>query len=290
MAKSDKVKKSEKIIKVVLVSLFVFIGLVIGATLTYKFLIKDDDIETVENSELMEITDDNKYTELYNGLLNILDKDPLFYSSKGIDVSKFDNNFKLSLLYRYMLRNNLVTRESIPSIYLGAPNCQNEFITDPNETDPNISSNVCTVNKINKQDLSDLNMKLFNSSVVDLSVNFTPFAGVSCVNNNDTYLCGRVLETDKNYTGNLESNFTILKVTKDSEGTIEIYEKGYLNDKRRPTDPNVKIEYDNYYLHSSDSNNYYFQLDGDKNLTFKHVFKTNDRKNYYYVSSSVVKE
>ena len=50
------------------------------------------------------------------------------------------------------------------------------------------------------------------------------------------------------------------------------------------------LYFDKYYLHSSDSTEYYYELKNADNLTFKHTFVTKDRVNYYYVSSELVKE
>ena len=70
---------------------------------------------------------------------------------------------------------------------------------------------------------------------------------------------------------------------------MRIYEKGYLIDNRSNVD-NPTDQYDNYYLHSFDSTNYYYELKSADNLTFKHTFKTEDRQNYYYVSTELIKE
>ena len=103
---------------------------------------------------------------------------------------------------------------------------------------------------------------------------------------NNLYICGNI--ANNNVTGDLESKFTILKVTKDLDGTIKIYEKGYLLDNRS----NVKAQhpgYDNIYLHSTDSTEYYYELRNADNLTFVHTFKENDNQEYYYVGTMLEK-
>ena len=91
------------------------------------------------------------------------------------------------------------------------------------------------------------------------------------------------------YSGELESKFDVIKVTKDSSGTIIVYEKGYLVDNRSNVNDPFD-QYDNYYLHSSDSNEYYYELKSADNLIFKHTFKTDDKENYYYIGTELVKE
>ena len=153
---------------------------------------------------------------------------------------------------------------------------------------PAVSTTGCTVNRISKALFLDINQKLFNDELIDTSVNFDIDITKKCVLDGESYLCGAV-QNISGYSGALESNFEVVKATKDVDGTIIIYEKGYLHDKRSNVD-NLTDQYDNYYLHSSDSKEYYYELKSSDNLTFKHIFKTDDSEEYYYVSTELVKE
>jgi hypothetical protein len=144
------------------------------------------------------------------------------------------------------------------------------------------------VTRISIAKLKELNEKLFNDEILDTSVPFNVDLDKKCVIDLNDYVCGNVTNV-YGYTGELESKFDILKVTKDSAGTVIIYEKGYLVDNRSNVD-NPTDQYDNYYLHSSDSKDYYYELKSADNLTFIHTFKTDDGENYYYVSTELVKE
>ena len=108
-----------------------------------------------------------------------------------------------------------------------------------------------------------------------------------CVSDGDFIICGNVVD-NSGITGALESKFSVIKVTKDEDGSINIYEKGYLVDNR--SNVIASGQYENYYLHSSDSDAYYSELRNADNLTFVHKFKTDDKKNYYYVSTVLYKE
>lgn len=290
---SEEVVENKSIsptLKYILIFIIFFaIGLGLGYFGAFKYLENEKSNEPVveEVDELMDITDEEEAQELINSLVSMLDKDPMFYSTKGISVSTMDNTSKLRFLYNYIISNNQFTKEELASEYIGSFNCLPGFITDAG-VNPSVSTNICGVSRIKKTALLDASKKLFNDEVLDTSVPFSPQDGLSCLVDADTYLCGNVTKT-LNITGELESVFSVEKVTKDIDGTIVIYEKGYLNDKRSNVN-NPNDQYDNYYLHSSDSTEYYYELKSADNLTFKHTFKTDDRQNYYYVSTELVKE
>lgn len=289
--KEKKGKKSGHTIRnIFLFIIFLAAGFALGYFGTMKYLEyqeknnnTDDDI--VENGP-KDITDDEQSKELINNLYATINGDPLFYTSKGINISTLDNTSKLKLVYNSIIANNKGTQETMQSLWWGASNCDYDFVTNASE-DLNVPTNECSVVRISRSAFMDTNKKLFNDEILDTSVTFNPTSEKKCMidpNNGDSYICGNVVN-QTGVTGSLESKFTIQKVTKDEDGTIVIYEKGYLVDKRST----VGTEYDNYYLHSSDSTDYYYELKSADNLTFKHTFKTDDRVKYYYVSTEIDK-
>ncbi len=282
--------KNHTIRNIFLFLFFLAAGIAIGYFGTIKYLEykekNDSLIDDSAESGPLDITEDEQSKDLINSLYAVINGDPMFYSTKGINVSTLDNTSKLKLIYNQLVINKEGAVEQINSLWWGATNCNYDFIVD-DSGDVYNPSNICSVTRINRSSFMEINKKLFNDELLDTSVSFSPVVGKSCVvdpNNNETYICGNVANTT-GITGNLESKFTIQKVTKDEDGTIVIYEKGYLVDKRS----NVGTEYDNYYLHSSDSTEYYYELKSADNLTFKHTFKTDDKIKYYYVSTELHK-
>ncbi|MGN1371601.1 MAG: hypothetical protein ACI4XM_04950 [Candidatus Coprovivens sp.] len=288
-SKESKEKNEKHILRYVLIVFLFILGFILGFYFTTRYLESRDNEETpiIEDDGIIDITEDKDSVELIESLLGILDKNPMFYSTQGISSSTMDNTSKLILIYNKIINKNLGTSEELPSLYYGSSNCANNFITDPSDN-AFVYSNKCTTMRINKSSFVDINKQLFNDDILDVSVNFNPVDGVSCVVDGETYICGNVTKTS-DVTGELVSVFCVVKATKDTDGTIVIYEKGYLNDKRSNVN-NLNDQYDNYYLHSSDSKDYYYELKSADNLTFKHTFKTIDRQNYYYVSTELVKE
>ena len=293
MAKKEKLtkKKGSKFKYVLIFLFFIAAGIALGVFGTMKFLEyknSEDNTPVVEDGPI-DITDNDKYSEQLDMLVNYLNADPLFYSTKGVKAEKLDNTSRLILIYEYIVKNELSTSEVLQPYYYGAPTCNNGiFVIDSNVNTPSTMTSGCTVNRINKSLINDTSLKLFNDQLVDTSVNFDVKSTLKCVLDGESYICGNTQNTT-GYSGELESNFDIIKATKDTDGTIIIYEKGYLHDKRSYVD-NLTDQYDNYYLHSSDSKEYYYELKSADNLTFKHVFKTEDSENYYYVSTELVKE
>ena len=289
---TNEVKKEKHTLRnIIIFVVFFVLGFGVGYYGTTKFLEhrdkENDNTPVVEDDGIMDITEDEDSVELVNSLLLILDKDPMFYSTEGVSVNTLDNKSKLILVYNTLLRNNVGTKEEIASEVYGGTTCLNGFITDVGENTL-ISTNKCTVTRIKISEFIETNKKMFNDEILDTSVNFSPVDGTNCVVDGESYICGNVTKAST-VSGELESVFSIVKVTKDEDGTIVIYEKGYLNDKRSNVN-NPNDQYDNYYLHSSDSTDYYYELKSADNLTFKHTFKTTDRQNYYYVSTELVKE
>lgn len=289
--KEKKAKSSNHTLRnIILFIIFLAAGFVLGYFGTIKYLeYKENNTPTdddVADGGPKDITEDDQSKDLINSLYATINGDSLFYTSKGINISTLDNTSKLRLVYNNIIAANQVTADTLQSLWWGASNCEYEFVVNAS-TDPYNPSNECSVSKISRSTFMDTNKKLFNDEILDTSVTFYPTSEKKCIidpNDGNYYICGNVVN-QTGITGSLESKFVIQKVTKDEDGTIVIYEKGYLVDKRS----NVGTEYDNYYLHSSDSTDYYYELKSADNLTFKHTFKTDDRIKYYYVSTEIDK-
>jgi len=270
---------------------FLILGIVLGIYGTTKYLesknINDTTEEENKNDLPEDITKDTQMKDLIQNIYSIINGNVMFYTTKGIQANTLDNTSKLLLIYNYLNAKNEGTPLKLDILAEGS-GCSNGFIVDET-SNPLETVTTCSVIQFNRNLFEEANNKLFNDELLDTSVSFSPANGKNCVlggKDNFSYICGNILN-QSGYTGALESKFTIQKVTKDNDGTIEIYEKGYLIDKRsnvsKPDDG-----YDNYYLHSTDSTDYYYELKNAENLTFKHTFKTTDRLNYYYVSSELV--
>ena len=273
---------------ILLFILFLAIGIVVGIFGALKYLEKqnsNDNNNEVVDEYPKDITKKEEYSELISNLTGILDANPLFYNSNGVSVKTMDNNTKLTLVYNRLSKNEQGTNETAASLWNGATNCTYDFVTDP--TDTGISSNICTVTRYPKSLFTETSKAMFNDSLIALDGTFNPSASKLCVAEGDFILCGNVVNAS-GVTGDLESKFSIIKVTMDEDGTIDILEKGYLVDKR--SNVIASGQYENYYLHSFDSTAYYDELRNADNLTFKHTFKTEDKKNYYYVSTVLYKE
>lgn len=285
-------KKKGKALKIFLiVIIFLTLGIFVGIYGTTKYMeMKEEENnqnDVVEEKGPVDITDDNNYKDLIDSLYKTINGNVMFYSTKGIDMSTIDNSTKLTMIFNYLNSAKQGTEEILTQTYWGSDVCQNNFVLDPAQQNTTTSSG-CTVTKFSRDLFVETSKKLFNDDVLDTSVNFNPSNTKSCIVDmqNNLYICGNI--ANNNVTGDLESKFTILKVTKDLDGTIKIYEKGYLLDNRS----NVKAQhpgYDNIYLHSTDSTEYYCELRNADNLTFVHTFKENDNQEYYYAGTMLEK-
>lgn len=289
MAKKEKKKKSKFKYFIIFV-LFIGIGIAIGVFATKKYLeSQEGNNKPVVEEGPLDITDNEKYQATIDHLRSIMNGNPIFYSTKGVSTSTLDNTTRLNLLYEYIINNNLATSETLNIDYVGASTCNGgSILVDPVVDTSLTAVSVCTVNRISFSILKDINTELFNDDILDTSVSFNVGLDKKCVVSTESYVCGSVTNIH-GYTGELESKFDVVKVTKDNTGVITIYEKGYLIDNRSNINSPAD-QYDNYYLHSSDSKEYYYELKSADNLTFKHIFRTEDNENYYYVSSELVKE
>ena len=279
---SIREEKSGNALKnILLFVVFLAIGVAIGFFGTKKYMEnKNKEVDTPVIDEGPEdITNVDEYKNLINKLHSYVDGYSFFYTTKGVQASTMSNADRLYLLYDRMDKDNELGDSTLTATS-GTTNCIGQFALDA-------GTNTCVVKKIDRNKMAEKNKTVFDDDLLDTSVTFTNSLGKICIVSEANYMCGTPLTTD-GITGKLESKFTITKVTK-QEGTIVIYDKGYLLDTRssimNPTDG-----HDKYYLHSSDSTEYYYELKNADNLTFKHTFVTKDRVNYYYVSSELVKE
>ena len=290
MAEVEVEKKSSNAFKyIILFVVFLVVGVVEGYFGTKYYMDnkkekEDNRPQIVEGPE--DITNQEEYKDLIYKLHSFVDGYSIFYSTKGIKAESMTNNERLSYIYDYLVINSLVEEERLVASY-GSNNCLNQFSLDQPVSSIYSSNNGCTVKKASLDLFTSNNKLFFNDDLIDVSVSFTNNEGKICIVSEDVYMCGNKLDEEV-VEGRLEAHFSVVKVTKD-EGKIEIYDKGYLTDNRSNIS-NPDDDFDNYYLHSSDSTEYYYELKNADNLTFKHTFITTDRVNYYYVSSELVKE
>jgi len=282
--------KNKKVKYIISFILFFAIGGLLGAFGTYKSLaLKDVDEEEVVEEVITEeeILKNPDYTELINNLYNYLGKDTLFYNSLGVDVNTMDNQDKLRIVYTYIINNNLYETESLSPIYYGALTCANNFNLDVIVSADGAMSNgsSCTIYKMSQDLVIETYKKIFNSDSIDANVNFNPLSTKLCMVIDGVYNCGNVNNTT-GVTGKLESKFEMISVIK-KEKEIVIYDKGYLVDTRS-TVVNPDDGHDNYYLHTSDSNMYYYELKSADNITFAHSYILGEDGNYRYNGTSVV--
>jgi len=283
-------KKTKKGVKYFLIFiLFLAIGIFLGVFGALKYL-ENKDKEQIElkeeivNNEPEDITDNEELQSTITTLHNIVNNNSIFYSTKGITAENISNNDKLIYIYSNLYQNKKGEASSLTQKEYGSSNCEYDFLLD-NDTNLFGLDNKCTTTEYNIDFFKEVNKNTFNSDTLDTTKEFAPENNIKCVSSDNKYICGKVANTS-GITGKLEPKFEITKVTRDDDFTITIYDKGYLVDKRSNVIANK--EHDNYYLHSSDSKEYYYELKSADNLTFKHTFKTTDRKNYYYVSSELV--
>ena len=290
MAEVEVEKKGNNTFKYIfLFILFLIIGGVAGyfGTKYYMDHKKSNDKDRpvyVEGPE--DISEMDEYKELIQKLHSFVDGNPLFYSTKGYKVEGMANNERLSYIYDYLVKNSMVTDDSLVASY-GANNCLGQIGLDNPNNSVYSNNNTCSVKRVSRDKFNEINKTLFNDELVDSSVSFTNSDNKLCIVDENDYLCGYSLEGER-IDGKLVAHFDVVKATKD-EGEVVIYDKGYLKDERSNLN-NAEVGYANFYLHSADSTDYYHELKNADNFTFKHTFITTDRVNYYYVSSELVKE
>lgn len=273
--------------------IFFILGGVLGIILTTKYLeMQDEDgnnLSKNNNTKSIDITNDKDYESTINSLYSINSTSSLFYNSNGISNETITRDQLLDYIYKYLVKENKYTTDVINALYWGSNVCNNDFLvsTGTNSDGSTFSVGGCDVKNITFVEVNNAAKKLFGISNVDNSAEFISNDNVKCVINGEGYMCGSITSTT-GITGELTPKFEITKVTKEEDGSIIIYDKGYLVDTRSNI-VNSDDGYENYYLHSSDSTAYYYELKSADNLTFKHVFKMDNDRNYYLASNEVVK-
>lgn len=284
---NEKGKSSFKYILFFII--FFALGTTLGIFVTKKFLTdKKTDVPQVETQDIVDITGNVDYKNTIEKLMQTIGNNVEFYDTKGVSVSNMSNDFKLKLLYKYILKNNQLTTETMNTTGWGAKNCEYDFLVEVLSRDDGTTyfGGYCNVNKIPLTKFTDSYKSLFNDTTIDLSQEIL-MDGRKCVPIDGSYVCGNV--QGSGVTGELTSKFNVVKVTIDKDKIIRIFEKGYLVDTRSNI-VNPDDGYDNYYLHSYDNNLYYYELKSSENLTFIHTFKLDDNNNYYYVSTELEKK
>ena len=282
-----KRKKSGGFKKFLLFIIFLAIGCGGGYYIAKEYLLKEDsDIPIATELGPKDITNSSEFGDTINSLYSFLQKNVYLYDSKGANSNSISNEIKLNLAFDYVINNKMST---IPNNWYGSINCDYNFLIDTVDNEDGTATNMdyCKVYIITKDSLNNAIKNTFRDTSVDMIDDYSPKNGYSChIQEDGTYMCGKVVNSNLS-SGEIVSKFEIVKVTLDDDNTITIYDKGYLQDTRSNivTNPN----YSNYYLHSYDSTEYYYELKSKDNLTFKHVFVLDDNGKYYYVNSEVVK-
>jgi len=274
--------------------IFFTIGVSLGVITTRHFL-KDKNNDSSNNDNTSEINDG--YTDITNSLdyKNTIEKlmktiggNVEFYDTRGMYISTMPNDLKLKLVYKNILKTNTqFETETLNSSQWGSTTCDDGFTVYSLQNDDGSEylSGMCTVNKVPFTLFRETYSSMFNVGELDLTQEVV-VGDKKCVPREDTYLCGDIITDVK---GELSSKFNVIKVTLDDEKNIRIYEKGYLVDTRSNI-VNPDDGFDNYYLHSYDSNLYYYELKSSENLTFIHKFKLDGNNNYYYESTELEKK
>ena len=283
----ETVEKESHVFKYIAIFLvFLAIGVVLGMVGTKKFIeYKDSQNKPVVDEGPEDITDLDEYSDLINRLHSFVEEYPFVYTTKGIKAENLSNNEKLLMIYDALKKDNKIKGDTITATY-GTENCLAIFKADESDN-PFNPTNVCSIQKVEQKLMEEKSKQIFDIKEIDLTSEFVNSDGLYCMLSEGNYICGHKLN-EVTEQGEIVAKFSVVKVTKD-EGKIVIYDKGYLLDTRASKISNLGI-HEKYYLHSYDSNDYYFELKNADNLTFKHTFITVDRVNYYYVSSELVKE
>lgn len=274
--------------------IFFTIGVGLGVVTTRHFL-KDKNNDSSSNDNVSEtsdgftdITNSLDYKNTLEKLVKVINGNVEFYDTKGINISTMPNELKLKLVYSNILKNNnQFETQNVNSTQWGSTTCDGGFIVASlsNDDGSEYLGGYCTLNKVPYSMFKEVYSSLFNVGDIDVTQEVV-IGNKKCVPSDDTYLCGEIY-TD--VTGELSSKFNVIKATIDEDKNIRIYEKGYLVDTRSNI-VNPDDGFDNYYLHSYDSNLYYYELKSSENLTFIHKFKLDSNNNYFYESTELEKK
>lgn len=276
----EEVSRNNSIKYILCIIFFFFLGCAIGIIGTKKFLnTKTNEKQSNPTTGVVDITESSEYQATIEKLHAIVNKDSIYYSSLGFDPISADNDFKLKFAFSSVFSNQNYTTESWYAIDWFSGVCANDFLVDLLETGQ--STGGCTLYRMAPDVIRNAYMTTFPQATLE-TVEFLTNDGKRCFLDEYGYLCGTV--TRDVVTGELTPKFSIVKVLRDEDGTIRIYDKGYLEDNRsNVVNPDDGI--DHYYLHSSDSIDYYYELKSADNLTFVHEFQLDENRNYYYVKS-----
>ena len=275
----EKTNRNNNIFKYILCFILFFAGgVILGIFGTKKYLENKNSItETPEGvvTDITDITESSEYKDTINELYSLMSTSVDFYSTKGFDIEKMTNDDKLKFIYNYLISKEIVSEVTINSLYYGSLNCNYNFVVDPVKAGSYVST-ACSVYSIPTTTIVENYKKLFGNESIDVSLNFAPSSTKSCLIENGTYVCGNIASQSL-VSGALNSKFEIVKVTLDKDGTIIIYDKGYLVDTRS-TIMNPNDGHDNF-------TEYYYELRSADNLTFKYTYKKGDDSNYYYLNT-----
>ena len=281
-----KKKKSKKgFIVIFIFILFFIIGVISGIFGTKYFfdLNKEGDVgEELVVAKEKEITTKIEYQDTISNLHSYIKNYAEFYNIKGIELTTMDNNLKFRMIYNLVVADKLGVDEQFTTTYYGSGVCDHNFLAD--YLNQGVPSTVCTVQKYKKSDFLLKYNSIFAKSEFNLDIEYYPLDNKKCISAGEFIYCGNISNLT-GITGELSPRFTINKVMMDDDN-IYIYDKGYLIDSRS-TVPYVEGQ-TNYYLHSYDSGEHYYELRSADNLTFKHTFKMQEDGKYYYLKTELV--
>lgn len=285
-------KKSNALKYIICFILFFAVGTVLGIYCTNRYLEarEKSGIEPAKKEEdnILDITDNKDYENIIANMRKVVNNN-IFYVSTGINLETMSNEAKLTYVYNYVIDNKLYTEDSINATWgWGSTTCDYDFLveTASNDDGSTYSTGACAVKRLNENAIVDSYKTIFNVTNIEVPSEFIVNDNTKCITDETGMLCGTVA-SETGVTGDITPKFEIVKVEQDKDNTIYLYEKGYLVDTRSNI-VNSEDGYDNYYLHSTDATQHYYELKSSDNLTFKHTFKTTDKQNYYYVSTEVV--
>ena len=264
--------------------IFFIFGTIIGFIGTkYVLESKKESVVNEDSSGIVDITDTSEYQATIEKLHAFVKDSSIFYSTLGFNPQTVDNNFKLDYAFQIVMASKVYTTETINAISWDSEVCPYDFLVDILDTGQ--STGGCTVYRILRDSINNAYSSTFSGSTLEIT-DFNSSDGKRCLLEESGYICGVVSREVSS--GVLTPKFSVNKVLKDEDGTIKIYDRGYLEDTRsHVVNPDDGI--DHYYLHSADSMDYYYELRSADNFTFVHEFKLDENRNYYYVQSYLEK-
>ncbi len=272
--------KNNSLKYIICILIFFVLGTIIGIIGTKSLLESNHDSKDVPSSTgQIDITDSSEYQATIEKLHASVKDNIIYYSTLGFNPLTADNIFKLDYAFQIVMESEAYSTETINAIAWDSQVCAYDFLVDLLDTGQ--STGGCTVYRILRDSISNAYASAFLGGTLEIA-DFNTTDGKRCLLEEPGYICGIV--TRDVPTGTLTPKFTVVKVLRDEDGTIKIYDKGYLEDNRSHI-VNPEDGIDHYYLHSTDSIDYYYELKSADNLTFVHEFKLDENRNYYYVQS-----